>query len=108
MFSEEILGEVRTYFWQRYDRMKEKDSDIREGWNGFMGLLVECGVREDRMGELEDGMIDLTAPMVMLAYFMGIQDGVDMLETLRDRHFTEKILGMYEAKKENIRVTPTA
>lgn len=104
MLKRTVVQAMRYDFFERYEKLWQQDKEIKESFDEFLTLVKENGLPDDNMLLIEDGIYSLLAPAEALAYYMGIQDGIELMNALTDKHLAVnmlKAMGDWEGGQED-------
>lgn len=93
MLSKYILDAMRDEFNNEYGELSQKDSYIKEMKANASALIGSMAPNDPRLEfDVEDALVAIESAASLLGFFIGLKTGADMMQSLPNGSFPEKVL----------------
>jgi len=93
MFSKEVIEGLMWNFHERFDSLSKRDKDIKESTEELLTLIGSnvTNLKKFRTN-IEDAMSAIISDSSCLGYYIGLNDGANMMNSLIQSNLPEKIM----------------
>ena len=93
MFSKEVVDGLTFGFHEKFDGLRKKDSDMKESTEELLTLIGSNVTNLKRFRtDIEDAMSAIITASSCLGYYIGLNDGAIMLNSLIQPNLPERML----------------
>lgn len=96
MFSKTVIDSMRDNFNEKFGRLSERSTYIQEAISEARAHISECGkLTKEQEDTLETDLWAIMSSASTLGYYIGLQEGADMVQSLSSPDLPEKMLDAF-------------
>lgn len=96
MLSKAVIDSMRDNFNEKFGRLSERSTYIKEAIGEAKAHISECGkLTKEQADTLETDLWAIMSSASTLGYYIGLQEGVDIVQSLSSPDLPEKMLDAF-------------
>lgn len=95
MFSKVVIDSMRDNFNETFGRLSMRSTYLKEAIENIRKLPGVKGLTPPQLGSFEDELYAVISASSLLGYYIGLQEGADMVRTLCSGDLPEKMLDAF-------------
>lgn len=96
MLSKAVIDSMRENFNEKFGRLSERSTYLREAVNEAKAHIVQLGKpTKEQVDTLETDMWAIMSSASLLGYYIGLQEGADMIQALTSADLPENMLDAF-------------
>lgn len=100
MFTKDMIVAMNDDFYKHMDALSDRSTYLKEATEAIYKRLERYSQsKESEMRELEDELVVVVQSSALLGYYIGLQKGVDFIQTLSSPNLPEKMLKTFEERE---------
>ncbi|KUO76652.1 MAG: hypothetical protein APF81_15750 [Desulfosporosinus sp. BRH_c37] len=93
MFSKEVIDGLTWVFHEKFDGLRKKDKSMKDSIEELLTLIgSNVTIPKELSVDIEDAVNALINDSSCLGYFIGLNDGADMMNSLMQPDLPERLL----------------
>lgn len=96
MLDKAVIDSMRDNFNEKFGRLSERSTYMKEAVAAAKAHVTGIGkLSKEQLDTLEDNMWAVMSSASVLGYYIGLQEGADMIQTLTSADLPEKMLDAF-------------
>lgn len=96
MISKAVMDSMRDNFNEKFGRLSERSRYLKEMVNDIRTHTGSIkGITDEQRGTFEDDLWAVISSASLLGYYIGLQEGADMMRELSSADLPEKMLDAF-------------